>query len=164
MVSSYEAYEIRAALPVQVSYCRRQLKVGLCVLFKYLTAVYARAASPIQVSVYARAALLFNSLAVNARTVSYLSVSLPKSVYVRAASHILSVSLRQGCIAYPRVWLLMPGLCLQSKCLTVYARAASPIQVSVYVRAASPIQVSVYARAASPFKYLAVDVRAVSPI
>ena len=95
---------------------------------------------------------LFNSLAVNARTVSYLSVSLPKSVYVRAASHILSVSLRQGCIAYPRVWLLMPGLCLQSKCLTVYARAASPIQVSVYVRAASPIQVSVYARAASPFQ------------
>ena len=58
VVSSYEAYEItcRAALPIQVSYCRRQLKVGLCLLSKYLTATYARAASPIQVSVYARTA------------------------------------------------------------------------------------------------------------
>ena len=56
VVSSHEAYEIRAALPIQVSYCQRQLKVGLCLLSKYLTAVYARAASPIQVSVYARAA------------------------------------------------------------------------------------------------------------
>ena len=92
-----------------MSYCRRQLKVGLCLLSKYITAIYARAASPIQVSVYARTAVL----AVNARTVSYLSVLLPEAVYVRAASPIQ---------------------------VSVYARAASPIKVSVYARAASPIQ------------------------
>ena len=60
---------------------------------------------------------LSKNLAVNARTVSYLSVLLPKAVHVRAASPIQ---------------------------VPVYTRPASPIQESVYVRAASPIQESGY--------------------
>ena len=67
---------------------------------------------------------LSNSLAVNARTVSYLSVLLPKAVYVRAASPI-QVSV------YARVHRLSKcqftqGLHRLDKSLAVNARAVSP--------------------------------------